>query len=209
MILNLALRWLVTGLFAVSAAECGLAAVATRRPWTFVVGHGLHFVMSVAMVAMTWPWGAQLPPRVPAVFFLLATVWFLAVGASAARSSGPRVVYGYSGLMMLATAWMYAIMDPRLRPAGSSAPSGVPVPGIHEGAMAMPTSSGSPAWFVAVNWLGALGFALATAFWAGRYFTEQPHSDVGGIRSRSLANLGQAAMAGGMALLFLATLFPV
>jgi hypothetical protein len=209
MILDLALRWLVTGLFAVSAAECGLAAVVTRRPWTFVVGHGLHFVMSVAMVAMTWPWGAQLPPRVPAVFFLLATVWFLAVGACAARSSAPRVVYGYSGLMMLATAWMYAIMDPLLRPVGSSAQSGMPIPGMQKGAMAMPASSGSPAWFVTVNWLGTVGFALAAAFWAGKYVTERQHSDVGGLRSRSLANLGQATMAAGMAALFWATLFPV
>ena len=52
MIHDLVLRWLVTGLFVLSAAECVFAIITQRRPWTSVVSNGLHFVMAVAMVVM-------------------------------------------------------------------------------------------------------------------------------------------------------------
>lgn len=76
MIHDLMLRWVVTGLFVLTAAECGLAIIAKRRPWTLIVNHGLHFAMAVAMAVMAWPWGARVPTTGPAVFFLLAAVWF-------------------------------------------------------------------------------------------------------------------------------------
>lgn len=74
MIHDLMLRWVVTGLFVLTAAECGLAIIAKRRPWTLIVNHGLHFAMAVAMAVMAWPWGARVPTTGPAVFFLLAAV---------------------------------------------------------------------------------------------------------------------------------------
>lgn len=46
MIHDLMLRWVVTGLFVLTAAECGLAIIAKRRPWTLIVNHGLHFAMA-------------------------------------------------------------------------------------------------------------------------------------------------------------------
>lgn len=55
MIHDLMLRWVVTGLFVLTAAECGLAIIAKRRPWTLIVNHGLHFAMAVAMAVMAWP----------------------------------------------------------------------------------------------------------------------------------------------------------
>jgi hypothetical protein len=204
MIHDLTLRWVVTGLFALSAVECGLAVVIKRRPWTFVVSHGLHFVMAVAMVVMAWPSGAQLPPTGPAGFFLLAAGWFVAMGGVAARTAAPRLLYGYHGLMMLATAWMYVIMDDRLLPAGPSSALSMPAMGM--GAMSMPSGGGAPVWFGAVNWMGTIGCALAAVFWTGKHFTEgQPDA----AQSRSLRNLSQATMAAGMALLFVATLFPI
>lgn len=69
MIHDLVLRWVVTGLFVLTAAECVLAIVGKRRPWAWVVSHGLHFVMALAMVMMAWPSGAQLPSTGPTVFF--------------------------------------------------------------------------------------------------------------------------------------------
>lgn len=45
MIHDLMLRWVVTGLFVLTAAECGLAIIAKRRPWTLIVNHGLHSVV--------------------------------------------------------------------------------------------------------------------------------------------------------------------
>lgn len=68
MIHDLMLRWVVTGLFVLTAAECGLAIIAKRRPWTLIVNHGLHFAMAVAMAVMAWPWGARVPTTGPAVF---------------------------------------------------------------------------------------------------------------------------------------------
>ncbi|MGF2946741.1 DUF5134 domain-containing protein [Mycobacterium sp. Lab-001] len=64
------------------------------------------------------------------------------------------------------------------------------------------TMNGGSARITAVNWLGALIFTAATLFWMLRYLT-----DAGAVRVRSLGNLAQAAMAAGMDILFLATLF--
>lgn len=210
MIHDLMLRWVVTGLFVLTAAECGLAIVINRRPWTLVVSHGLHFIMAVAMAAMAWPWRAQLPTTGPAVFFLLAAVGFVTMAVVAARTTAPRVLYGYHSLMMLATAWMYASMDGHLLPVRSGtqhrAQPGVPMPGMDMAGTNLAASSGPPIWFSAVNWVGTVGFAVAAIFWTYRYFTARHHQ---ANRSRSLANLGQAMMAAGMTILFSATLFRI
>lgn len=155
MIHDLMLRWVVTGLFVLTAAECGLAIIAKRRPWTLIVNHGLHFAMAVAMAVMAWPWGARVPTTGPAVFFLLAAVWFGATAVVAVRGTATRGLYGYHGLMMLATAWMYAAMNPRLLPVRScteyaTEPDGS-MPAMDMTAMNMPPNSGSPIWFSAVN----------------------------------------------------------
>jgi Domain of unknown function (DUF5134) len=83
------LRWIVTALFVLSAAECLLAIATGRRTWAHVVDSLLHFIMSVAMLVMAWPSGATLPTIGPLVFFLLATVWFVALGFT---DVGHRVV---------------------------------------------------------------------------------------------------------------------
>lgn len=168
MIHDLMLRWVVTGLFVLTAAECGLAIIAKRRPWTLIVNHGLHFAMAVAMAVMAWPWGARVPTTGPAVFFLLAAVWFGATAVVAVRGTATRGLYGYHGLMMLATAWMYAAMNPRLLPVRScteyaTEPDGS-MPAMDMTAMNMPPNSGSPIWFSAVNWIGTVGFAVAAVF---------------------------------------------
>lgn len=210
MIHDLMLRWAVTGLFVLSAAEWGLEIITERRPWTSVISHGLHFVMAIAMAVMAWPWGAQLPMTGPAVFFLLATVWFVTMAVVVARTPALRGLDGYHGLMMLATAWMYAIMNGHLLPVRSStrqrAQPGMSMPGMDMAAMNTPASSGSPIWFSAVNWFGTVSFAVAAVFWTYRYFIEPQHE---AARCKSLGNLGQAMMAAGMAMLFLATLFRI
>jgi hypothetical protein len=122
MIHDLMLRWVVTALWVVGGAESGLAIVTKRRPWTFVINNGLHLVMSVAMAVMAWPWGAKFPTTGLVVFFLLAAVGFVIMAAVAARSSARWWLFGYHGLMMLATAWLYAIMNGHLLPLRSSTP---------------------------------------------------------------------------------------
>lgn len=211
MIYGLVLRWVVTGLFLLAAAECLLPVVTQRRSWTSVMSHGLHFVMAVAMAAMAWPWSTRFPTTGLAVFFLLAAVWFVTVGVVSARTTAPRVLYGYHGLMMLATAWMYAIMNVHLLPVGSSiqhhTEPDMSMPDMDMAAMtSMPASSGSPLWLDVVNWLGTVAFAVAAVFWACRHVIQRRQ---GTTRYRSLGNLGQAMMAAGMATLFLATLFRI
>jgi hypothetical protein len=205
---DLVLRWLVTGLFVLSAAECVFAIITQRRPWTSVVSNGLHFVMAVAMVVMAWPWSAQLPTTEPAVFFLLAAVWFVTIAVVAAQTTAHRVLYGYHALMMLATAWMYPIMNGDLLPLRSNTKSDMPMPSMPPttGGMSMPPSGGAPVWFTAVGWFGTLSFAAAAVFWTYRYFIER-HPEA--TRRRSLGSLCQAMMATGMTIFFLATLFSI
>jgi Domain of unknown function (DUF5134) len=205
MIHDIVLRWVVIGLFALAAVEYGVAVVTKPRPWTSAVNHALHFVMAVAMVVMAWPWSAKLPTTGPAVFFLLAAVMFAAMAIFAIRTTSRRELYAYHGLMMLATAWMYVVMDDHLMPAGSSAQPAMSMPGMKMPAMSMPASN-SATWFSAVDWFGVVGFALAAVFWTYRYVLDRRRKTA---PRRSLGDLGQAMMAAGMAVFFVATLFRV
>ncbi|MGV7301709.1 DUF5134 domain-containing protein [Mycobacterium kansasii] len=201
MIHYLMLRWVVTGLFALPAAECAVVLVSKGRPWKLVIGHGLHVVMAVGMAVMAWPWSARLPATGPAVFFLLACLWFVTMAVVVAGPIAPRVLYGYHALMMLATAWMYAAMNGHLLTVGSSTKHDIAMPG-----MDMPASSDSPLWVSAINWFSSVTFAVAAVFWTRRYFIERQHARA---RLSSLGSLGQAMMASGMAILFLAMLFRI
>jgi hypothetical protein len=206
MIHDIVLRWIVIGLFALTAVEYGVAVVTKRRPWTSVVNHALHFVMAVAMVLMALPLCAQLPTTGPAVFFLLAGLSFVAMAAVAVQGAARRGLYVYHGLMMLSTAWMYAVMNSHLMPARASAKQDMSMPGMDMSAMDMPASSGSPVWFSVVGWIGVVGFAAAAAFWTYRYVVDHRRKVT---PRRSLGDLGQAMMAAGMAIFFLATLFRI
>jgi hypothetical protein len=177
--------------------------------WTAIVRYGLHFVMSVAMAMMVWPWGAQLPTRGPAVFFLLAAAWFVvATTFLSERTVAKRAEYGYHALMMLAMAWMYAVMDGHLPPGQSvmrhRMPPDMPMPDMDMPATEMPTSGGSPGWITAVNWFWFAGFMVAAVFWAYRFAAERSH---GATHRWWLDSLGQTMMAAGMAIVFGAMLF--
>ena len=209
MIHDIVLRWVVIGLFALTAVEYGVAVVTRRRPWTSVVNHALHFVMAVAMVVMALPWSAQLPTTGPAVFFVLAGVAFVAMAVVAVPTTAGRELYVYHGVMMLATAWMFAVMNGHLMPARSSTQHDMAMPGMDMSAMnlpASPASNESPVWFTVVGWVGAVGFALAAVFWTYRYIVDRRRKMT---PRRSLGDLGQAMMAAGMAIFFLATLFRI
>lgn len=206
MIHEIVLRWVVMGLFALTAVEYGAAVVTKPRPWTSAVNHALHFVMAVAMVVMAWPWGAQLPTTGPAVFFLLAAVTFVAMAVFAVGRTSRRELYAYHGLMMLATAWMYAIMDPHLMPSRSSAQPDMSMPGMDMPSKSVSAANESPVWFSVVGWVGAVGFAVAAVFWTYRYVLDWRRKTT---PRRSLGDLGQAMMAAGMAIFFVAALFRI
>jgi len=203
------LRWVVTGLFLLSAADWGFAVVTQRRLWTAIVRYGLHFVMSIAMAVMVWPWGAQLPTTGPGVFFLLASVWFVvATTFVSERTVAKRAEYGYHALMMLAMAWMYAFMNGQLLPGQSTTrhhmPTDVPMPGIDVPGIDMPASGGSPGWITTVDWFWFAGFLVAAVVWAYRFAAERSH---GAVHRWWLDSLGQAMMAAGMAIVFGTMLF--
>jgi Domain of unknown function (DUF5134) len=212
MIQDVFLRWIVTALFVLSAAECVFAIATGRLTWTQIVSRLLHFIMSVAMVAMAWPWGAALPTTGPMVFFLLAAVWFVAVGLAGV---GHRILNGYHALMMLAMAWMYAVMNGRLLPGQggtahgahnvTSPATGMPdmdMPGMDMPDMATSSSGGGyPVWIGAIIWADTIGFAIAALWWLYRFFalrnaaSKQPSY-------RFLWIARQAMMAAGMAIMF-------
>lgn len=216
MIEDLALRWTVTILFVITAVECTIAAYGVRQNAMSVVGNSIHVLMSLAMAVMAWPQGAELPRTPPMVFFLLAAVWFAAmmfVGA------GRRVGNLYHVAMMLAMAWMYAWMNGDLYDDSDPAPHdiarhGSHIPGLDHQGMNLPqseesmdflsglssTSPDDPVWIESVNWLCAIGFAIATAYWFYRYLTHRADSTVDVVSRLGL--LCQAMMAGGIATMF-------
>ena len=207
MIENVLLRWVVTGLFVLGAAIYGFVIVAQRRPWTSVVSDGLHFVMAIAMAVMAWTCGAQSPTTGPAVFFLLAGLWFVAVAILSDCSVAQRAVCGYHAAMMLATAWMYTVAHKHLLAGQSSTGTEpqMPMPQMHMHPTHMHASGESPTWVTALNWFWVVAFAIAAVFWAYRLVTARGTAG----RYGSLTELAQAMMAIGMAIMFGAALFHV
>lgn len=218
MIHDLTLRWVVTILFGLSAAECLGALVAGDRRWVGTVSNVLHVVMAVAMAVMAWPKGAELPTTAPMAFFFLAAVWF-AVIAVHSVGAGHRLANVYHGLMMLAMAWMYAVMNGEVLPGQSddlhtAAPvghgHGMDMPGMDMPGMDMPgmdmagmgeSTGGSPAWITMINWLCTVGFAVAAVWWLSRYFTSR-RTAADDVAQGRLGVLCMSMMAAGMAIMF-------
>jgi Domain of unknown function (DUF5134) len=203
MIHDIVLRWIITGLSALSATAWGFAIVSRHRMWSEVVRCGVHFVMAIAMAVMVWPWGAQLPAAGPAVFFSLAAVWFVTLVIVSAETVPLRTVYGYHALMMLAMAWMYTFIHGLLLPGHSSM--------HHDTDMDMAgkvvqTSAESPVWITVINWFWFVGFVVATVFWTCGLGVKRPDGPTDGWR-RSPNTPGQATMAAAMSIMFGATLF--
>jgi hypothetical protein len=215
MIHDLWLRWVVTGLLVLSAAEWAYVIVTRRRAWTFVVSYVLHLVMAIAMAVMAWPWGTHLPTTGPAVFFLVAAVWFVTMTIVWARTVSRRALRAYHALMMLAMAWMYAVLNGHILPGQSGggqraeAP-GTPMPGMDMGAtdMNMTASSESPGWITAGNWFWLVGFAVAAVVWT--YIVAAKQRKPANKRWPGLLyGTSQAMMAAGMAIMFSSMLFQV
>ncbi|OMC56283.1 hypothetical protein A5747_09575 [Mycobacterium sp. IS-836] len=205
MIDDIVLRWVVTGLSALSAVAWGFVLLHRHRSWVEVVRCVLHLVMAIAMAVMVWPWGAQLPAAGPAVFFLFAALWFVISAVASAETLPLRTVYGYHALMMLAMAWMYAFIHGLLLP-GHSLKHHHHMDMDMAGTVVVPTTVGSPGWIAATNWFWFVGFGLAAAIWASGFGLKRAdESDPGSWRS--LTAPAQATMAATMSIMFGATLF--
>lgn len=215
MINDLALRWSVTVLFGISIVGYVYLLVAQHGRWASTVDHLLHLAMSLAMVEMAWRAAIDLPNIAPIAFFLLAAVWFTFAARRVSCGIPDRLANAYNAVMMAAMAWMYAVMDGSLPgQAGHSsahlAPAtlGMEMPAMDTPGAEMSLAGPEPAWIVAVNWLAAVGFAIATVYWVYRYFTvgrmDPVQPRVQPVHP-SLAQLGllcQAFIAAGVAIMF-------
>jgi hypothetical protein len=204
MIQDPVLRWIVTVLFVLTAAQIVYAIAVGHLKGPHVVGHLLHLTMSVAMAVMAWPRGAALTTTGhavgPMVFFVIAAVWFVAVTIAGA---GPRIVNGYSTVMMVAMAWMYALMGGM---TGSSKHMEMDMAGTADmagmaGTADMDMPGDHSAWVEAVNWLWTVLFAAAALGWVMRYVVLRKAKPTE-RRHRSLDAGWQAMMAAGMAIMF-------
>ncbi|MCV7338570.1 DUF5134 domain-containing protein [Mycolicibacterium senegalense] len=208
MIADLTLRWVVTVLFALSAAECGYALVRSRGRLSLAVSQALHLTMAVAMLVMAWPRGSHLPTVAPMLFFLAATVWF-AVGLVRSTTTQNRLVAGYHAAMMLAMVWMYAVMNGKVLPggAGTMAAGGHHMAAMHPAghhgggaAMVMAPLPVQPPWIPALNWLLTIGFVSAAVVWLYQYFSSRQQPGTSSFSH--FGTLCRAMMAAGMAIMF-------
>ncbi|MER5497726.1 DUF5134 domain-containing protein [Streptomyces sp. NPDC002561] len=116
MIAATGLRWILTLLFCALAAH-GLwrALTARSRPWTARLAHALHAVMALAMFAMAWTWGMDLPGTPQVVFFSVAAAWFVSAALALPEGPGSRTRALVDALphavMTGAMAWMVAAMS--------------------------------------------------------------------------------------------------
>lgn len=198
MIDDLWLRWLVTALFLVSAAECGIALARGEHRRADLVDQGLHILMAVAMVAMAWPAGAALPTTAPMLIFLAAAVWF---GLRTLSVRGGRTVNAYHCVMMLAMVWMYAVMGGGLTPVpadGGTSAVGHAAHHGHAGAAAG-MHAHTPPLITGVNWMFTVLFAVAALWWLYRLIVCRRS---GGSGWDGAGDAGQAMAAAGMAVMF-------
>ncbi|MGA4902355.1 DUF5134 domain-containing protein [Streptomyces griseoincarnatus] len=182
------------------------------------VDHALHAAMGLLMIAMAWPWGADLPAGPQVVLFSGGAVWFVVVAPLRAKgNSQGRAVLGALPhvVMMAAMAWMVWAMDSAGTVAGGTGAGGMhDMPGMdmagETGLAAMSLSGTVPvvtAVVLAVV-LGAFGLAwLSRALDGarGRQADGRPREggpvvDAGPLDV--LAPACHAAMALGMAVMF-------
>lgn len=194
MIGDLALSWAVTLLFGASFAGHAYGLIAQRERWICTVERVLHIVMCAAMVVMAWPVGMKLSTLAPMAFFLAAAAWFVLVAAHVFSGDAGRLANGYHAVMMAAVAWLYAVMSSGPLSGRGHSPDHT-MPGMD---MPVPDTS-EPGWITTVDWIAAVGFASAAAYWLYRYFAQR---ETNPARLGNWGTLCHAFMAAGMAVMF-------
>ncbi|WP_327436516.1 DUF5134 domain-containing protein (plasmid) [Streptomyces sp. NBC_01201] len=207
------LRWILTVLFVLPALYALWLAVTPDRSVPSRVGHLLHSVMGAAMAAMAWPWGMDLPITPQVVLFSAGAVWFAATAAFRSPATDPlraRLLASVPHVvMMLAMAWMAAVMN------GSAMSSGGSGAGHHDMAgmdMSGPDALGTMSltgageqWTAALLALAltVLGLLwLAQAFDRGRVVTPSARGTVVPADDAAAEPACHSAMAVGMAVMF-------
>ncbi|WP_331740246.1 DUF5134 domain-containing protein (plasmid) [Streptomyces sp. NBC_01005] len=180
MIAATGLRWIMTLLFCALAVYGLWRAGAVRsHPWIAWLAHVLHAVMSLAMFAMSWSWGMDLPGMPQVIFFSAVAVWFVVTALvlpngpeSRVRALAGRLPHA---VMTGAMAWMVAAMSSDVSMGASGAGQAHDMPGMDmsaPGALAtMTLSSTGDRWSAGLLALVLLALALwwlAEGFDTGR-----------------------------------------
>ncbi|MFJ4006124.1 DUF5134 domain-containing protein [Streptomyces sp. NPDC090023] len=215
MINAIGLRCLLTAMFALPTVYALWLTTTPGRALSDRVGHALHAVMGVAMVAMVWPWGMQLPVGPQVVVFAAGALWFAV--AALVRSAGPggraaRLLGAVPHIVMMAAmAWMAAVMDGSAMADGSGG-ADHDMPGMDmsgTGALSTMTLSRTADQWTAG--LLAAGLVALGLYWLGQAFdrfrvTESASRGVtlaaSVLRSEASEPACHAAMAVGMGLMF-------
>ncbi len=188
-------RWLLSAVFAFTGTWYLLvmyrALVRPAPGWRSAVGAGAHMLMSAAMIAMFWPWGAHIPSIAQMTVFTAAAAWFLSEvllagprgghsGAELLSARGPHADW-YHAAMMTAMVWMAVAMATMQSPTsvlttstrtnGASAMFGMSMSSLRMPAMAAngspAMSMGAPAaWVSVICLLLGAGFLAAAAWYA-------------------------------------------
>lgn len=193
MIDQLALRWALTALFAVTAALFAITAIRERRAARERAAvNALHAVASAAMILMSWPVGMSISPVLYLLVFTGAALYLAYLGLFGDRLAHPV----YHCAMMAAMAVMGLLMAPN---TATPAMTG----GAHMShmAMAMPMAGPAPAMHHAPTWLtattGALaaGFGIAVLWWFYLLVRgpQRPHADLLMALGMSVAFAAMAA----------------
>ncbi|MFF3786941.1 DUF5134 domain-containing protein [Streptomyces sp. NPDC001933] len=215
MIAATGLRWILTLLFCALAAYGLWRALAARsHPWTARLAHALHAVMALAMFAMSWSWGMDLPGTPQVIFFSAVAVWFVLAALALPNGPEPRVRALASSLphavMTGAMAWMVAAMSSGMSMGASGAAQAHDMPGTDmsaPGALATMTLSGTgDRWSAGLLALVLLALALwwlAKGFDTGRVLPRTTGGASSGGAAHAAWDVGcHGLMALGMAMMF-------
>ncbi|MFJ9351059.1 DUF5134 domain-containing protein [Streptomyces sp. NPDC101237] len=208
------LRWILTLVFALTAAHGILRGARPGLGLPERVDHALHAVMGLFMIAMVWPWGMDVPALPQVVVFTAGAVWF--VSSAPFRAEGgfpPRKLPDtlFHAVMMVAMAWMVAVMDPSGMTAGQggggaghSSMAGMDMSG-GSGLSTMSLAGAGRKLAAGLLALVLLAFALrwlARAFDAARAMPAGGPEPVVGVRADAVSPACHGAMALGMAVMF-------
>lgn len=166
MVMNPALQWLLTFLFAVTGLYW-VIRVFVGFSLVDRVNNFLHVTMGVVMLAMPWEWGMRIPTGLQMAIFGLAALWYAYFAFSRPDvDAGPleahhrgAVFLWYHAVMMGAMVWMAVRMPAVMGATGSGGP----------GAMDMSGSGAAGSWDMVListtePWAAGVSTALAGLF---------------------------------------------
>jgi hypothetical protein len=173
MVESVLVDWILTAAFAVTGLWF-LFGRALFRAGSPAAGIGdrisdvAHALTCAVMIAMTWPWGVYVPAWPQVTALIVATGWFLVMGAnpgwrSASHARGMRrLPHLHHALMAAAVIWMIVVLPASVSMGGSEPRVGSPA-ALFSDMPANPADASDAVMFVGV--VLAAYFLLAALPW--------------------------------------------